>query len=89
VKARYELSAATLSLVLLAVAVGTVLALFIAGRIVGRFGARKTTALAALSMSLLLGVVLEYPSVIALLPAMLIFGASMSLFDVAINTEGS
>ena len=89
VKARYELSAATLSLVLLAVAVGTVLALFIAGRIVGRLGARKTTALAALSMSLLLGLVLEYPSVIALLPAMLLFGASMSLFDVAINTEGS
>jgi fucose permease len=87
VKARYELSEATLSLVLLAVAAGTVLALFIAGRIVGRLGARKTTALAALSMSLLLGVVLEYPSVIALLPAMLIFGASMSLFDVAINTE--
>jgi fucose permease len=89
VKARYELSEATLSLVLLAVAVGTVLALFVAGRIVGRLGARKTTALAALSMSLLLGVVLEYPSVISLLPAMLIFGASMSLFDVAINTEGS
>ena len=89
VKARYALSEATLSMVLLAVAVGTVLALFIAGRIVGRLGARKTTALAALSMSLLLGVVLEYPSVISLLPAMLIFGASMSLFDVAINTEGS
>ena len=89
VKVRYALSEATLSLVLLAVAVGTVLALFIAGRIVGWLGARKTTALAALSMSLLLGVVLEFPSVAALLPAMLIFGASMSLFDVAINTEGS
>ena len=89
VKARYALSEATLSLVLLAVAIGTVLALFIAGRIVGRLGARKTSALAALSMSLLLGIALEYPSMTALLPAMLIFGASMSLFDVAINTEGS
>jgi predicted MFS family arabinose efflux permease len=89
VKSRYALSEATLSLVLLAVAVGTVLSLFIAGRIVGRLGARKTSALAALSMSLVLGVVLEYPGVAALLPAMLIFGASMSLFDVAINTEGS
>jgi fucose permease len=89
VKARYALSEATLSLVLLAVAIGTVLALFIAGRIVGRLGARKTSALAALSMSLMLGVALEYPSMTALLPAMLIFGASMSLFDVAINTEGS
>ena len=75
-KARYALSEATLSLVLLAVAIGTVLALFIAGRIVGRLGARKTSALAALSMSLLLGIALEYPSMTALLPAMLIFGAS-------------
>ena len=89
VKARYALSEATLSIVLLAAAVGTVLALFIAGRIVGRLGARKASALAALVMSLLLGVVLEYPSVAALLPAMLIFGASTSLFDVSINTEGS
>jgi fucose permease len=65
------------------------LSLFIAGRIVGRLGARKASALAALMMSLALGVVLEYPSVAALLPAMLIFGASMSLFDVSVNTEGS
>ena len=35
VKARYALSEATLSIVLLAAAVGTVVALFIAGRIVG------------------------------------------------------
>ena len=31
---------------------------------------------------------LEYPGFAALLAAMLVFGASMSLFDVAINTEG-
>jgi len=89
VKARYALSEATLSLVLLAVAVGTVLSLFTAGRIVGRLGARDTSALAALSMSLMLGVALEYPGIVTLLPSMLIFGAAMSLFDVAINAEGS
>ena len=89
VKARYALSEATLSIVLLAAAIGTVLALFIAGRIVGWLGARKASAFAALVMSLSLGVVLEFPSVAALLPAMLIFGASASLFDVSINTEGS
>ena len=89
VKARYALSEATLSIVLLAAAVGTVLSLFIAGRIVGWLGARKASAFAALLMSLSLGVVLEFPSVAALLPAMLIFGASASLFDVSINTEGS
>ena len=89
VKARYALTEATLSLVLLAVAVGTVSSLFIAGRVVGWLGARRTCAVAALTMSLPLGAALEYPGVIALIPAMLLFGASMSLFDVAINTEGS
>ena len=89
VKARYALSEATLSLVLLAAAVGAVLSLFIAGRLVGRVGARKAAAFAALIACLLLGAALEYPGVAVLLPAMLIYGASMSLFDIAINTEGS
>src|SRR5258706_1111839 len=88
-KARYEISEATLSLVLLAAASGAVWSLFIAGRIVGRLGPRNAAALAALVMSLMLGVALEFPNVVALLPAMLIFGAAMSLFDVSINAEGS
>ena len=89
VKARYAISEATLSMVLLAVAIGAVLSLFVAGRMVGWLGARNASVLAASVMSLMLGVALEYPSVAALLPAMLILGASMSLFDVSINTEGS
>jgi len=88
-KARYVISEATLSMVLLAAATGAVLSLFIAGRIVGRLGARNAAVLAALVMSLMLATALEFPSVAALLLAMLIFGASMSLFDVSINTEGS
>jgi fucose permease len=88
-KARYALSEAMLSVVLLAAAIGAVLSLFVAGRIVGRLGARTTCAIAALAMSAMLGVVLEFSGVAALLPAMLVMGASMSLFDVAINTEGS
>jgi fucose permease len=89
VKAGYALSDWTLSLVLLAVAVGTVSSLFIAGRVVARLGARRTCAVAAVSMSLLLGLALRYPGLSVLVPGMLLFGASMSLFDVAINTEGS
>jgi predicted MFS family arabinose efflux permease len=89
VKARYAISEATLSMVLLAAAIGAVLSLFTAGRIVARLGARQAAVLAALVMSLVLGTVLEYPSLAVLLPAMLVFGAAMSLFDVCINTEGS
>ena len=88
-KARYAINEATLSMVLLAAAIGAVLSLFVAGRVVGRLGARKVAVVSALVMSLMLGVVLEYPGVATLLPTMLLFGASMSLFDVAINTEGS
>ena len=40
VKAQYGLGEAVLSMVLLSAAVGAVLSLFIAGRVVGRFGAR-------------------------------------------------
>ncbi len=89
VKAHYVLSEATLSLVLLAAALGAVSSLFVAGRIVGLIGARKAAVFAALVACALLGALLEYPSVAVLLPAMLICGASMSLFDIAINTEGS
>ena len=89
VKAHYVIGEATLSMVLLAAAVGSVLSLFIAGLIVGRLGARNTAALAALVMCLMLGAVLELPGVATLMPAMLVFGAAMSLFDVSINTEGS
>ena len=89
VSARYSLSDATLSIVLLAVAVGTVSALFVAGTVIGRIGARNTAAALGLAMGLSLCFVLEYPSLPTLLAAMLLFGASMSLFDVAINTEGA
>jgi len=89
VKAHYGLSEATLSVVLLAAAIGTLTSLLFAGRVVGTLGARGATALGAIAMSLALGAVLEYPGLPALLGAMLVFGAASSLFDVAINTEGS
>ena len=89
VKTAYALSEWTLSVVLLAVAIGTVASLFIAGRVVARLGARSTCARAVVSMSLVLGLVLRYPGIAALVPAMVVFGGSMSLFDVAMNTEGS
>lgn len=89
VKARHGIDEATLSLVLLAAAGGTVLSLFIAGRVVGRFGVQRAARGAGLSMCALLGAVLVFPSVPLLLPAALVLGGAMSLFDVAINTEGS
>jgi fucose permease len=89
VRAQYSLSDATLSIVLLAAAVGTVSALFVAGTVIARIGARNAVAAFGLAMGLSLCFVLEYPGMLALVAAMVLFGASMSLFDVAVNTEGS
>jgi fucose permease len=89
VSARYSLNDVSLSIVLLAVAAGTVSALFVAGNVIARIGARNTVAAFGLALGLSLCVVLEYPGMPALVAAMFLFGASMSLFDVAINTEGS
>jgi predicted MFS family arabinose efflux permease len=89
VGARYGLSDIVLSVVLLAVAVGTVSALFVAGPVIGRFGARAAAAACGLAMGLSLCLLLHYPSLPVLAAAALLFGAFMSLFYVAINTEGS
>jgi predicted MFS family arabinose efflux permease len=89
VRAHYGIREGMLSVVLLCGAVGAVLSLFVAGALVARLGARRAAAAAATTLCLSLGLVLEYPNVLALLPSMVLLGASMSLFDVAINTEGS
>lgn len=89
VKSTYALSEATLSLVLLAAASGAVASLFFAGRIVGWLGARGAAMCSAAVMGSMLALALHWPSLTWLLPSMLLFGAAMSLFDVAINTEGS
>jgi fucose permease len=89
VKAQYALGEAMLSTVLLAAASGAVLSLFGAGRLIGRIGARRACVLAATVMGVMLALALVWGSLALLLPAMLLFGMALSLFDVAINTEGT
>lgn len=85
----YGLDEAGLALVLLAVASGAVLSLLSAGRLIGRLGVARCTWLAGGTMALLLALTLHWPGLALLLPAMLLFGAAMSLFDVSINTGGT
>ena len=89
VKEVYGLSEGSLSLVLVAAAVGAVSALFIAGRAIGRLGARNAVAVAGVLMGLMLMLVVHWPGYVTLLLAMLVFGSTMSVYDVGINTEGS
>jgi predicted MFS family arabinose efflux permease len=89
VKLQYDLGEMALSGLLLAAAFGAVSSLFFAGRVIGRIGPRGATALAAGVMGVLLALVLHWPSVWMLALSMWWFGTAMSLYDVAINTEGS
>jgi fucose permease len=89
VKARYALDERTLALALLCTSLGSVLTLFFAGRVVGTLGARRTAVIGGWGFCVALALSLVVPGLWALLPVMLLFGASESVFDVAINAEGT
>ena len=88
-KAHHTLSEGSLSAVLLAAALGAVSSLFMAGRAIGRLGARRAAAVAAALGGGLLGCLLELRGLPALLLVAWALGACMSLYDVALNTEGA
>ena len=88
-KSHYALDERTLAGALLAMSIGSLLTLTIAGRTVGRLGARNTSVLAGWGFCLALGLSLVLPGFWALVPVMLLLGASESVFDVAINAEGT
>jgi fucose permease len=89
IKAHFGLGEAALSLALLSVAGGGVLCLMVAGRIIGRFGARRCTLAAGLVLGAALGLLLAFDSFALLLALMTVFGAAVGLFNVAVNAEGT
>lgn len=89
VKQHFVLDEGQLALVLLAAGIGAILSLGVAGRVVARLGARRTVQAAGLVMALALAGFLQLDSLTLVWPLALAFGWAMSLFDVAINSEGS
>jgi len=89
VKVRYGLDELGVAGVLLAAAAGAVLALFVAGRLVERWGTRCCVQGAGLVLASGLAAVLHMPARPLLWALMLLVGASMSVFDVAVNAEGT
>ncbi len=87
IKARHGLSDGTLGLVLLCLAGGAVLALPLAGRLVGRLGSRTTTVVAALGLCLALPLPALSPTVILLAMSLGLLGAFNGLLDVSMNAQ--
>jgi fucose permease len=88
-KQQWSLSEASLSGLLFVVALGALSALGVAGRLVGRFGARRTALAAATLASTMLASLLILPWLPLLCAALALFGACMSVYDVAVNTGGT
>ena len=89
VKQYYGLNEGWLSLVLLSVASGAVLSLLFAGRAVRQVGPARLAWYSSVLFATLFALLLWWPSVHALWVPAILIGASMSMLDVAINTEGS
>lgn len=87
--AHHGLDARRLALALLATTTGSLLVLPVAGRVVGRLGARATSVAAGWGAALALGLLLQGRATAGLLAAMLVLGAGEALFDVAVNAEGT
>lgn len=87
VKAAHGLDDAQLGGVLLAMAVGSIVALPTAGWIAARFGSRRTTLVAALVLCAALPLPVLSPGVPLLVAALVLLGASNATLDVAMNAE--
>ena len=89
VKAIYGVDEAGLGLAMLAAGVGALLGLSQAGGLIGRFGPRQVAWAGGGVASLAIAVLLSLPGFAALLVVLVVFGATSSALDVAMNAEAS
>jgi MFS family permease len=87
VQVRLGLSEGELGLVLLGLAAGVLVALSLAGGLVGRFGSRVVTVSGAVGMCLILPLLALMSQPLALWIGLFAFGAAMSSMDVAMNAQ--
>jgi len=87
VKAQHAISDGQLGIVLLSMAVGSVLALPLAGWLVGRLGSRFMTSIAAVGFCLTLPLPIISPNVRFLALSLVLFGACNGTLDVSMNAQ--
>ena len=87
VKAYHAIGDGQLGINLLFMAVGSLLALPVAGGLIGRLGSRTMTTVASLSFCLALPFPVLSPNVAALAVSLMLLGACNSLLDVSMNAQ--
>jgi MFS family permease len=86
-KQKFQLSDSSLSVVLLAVAAGSIVSMPLAGQAVRRFGSRRCIAVSIAFYALLLAAVALAPSLFQFVASALLFGAAKGGVDVGINAQ--
>ena len=87
VKSQHAISDGQLGIVLLAMAVGSVFALPLAGWMINRYGSRRIASLAALGFCLTLPLLILSPSIGLLAGTLALFGACNGILDVSMNAQ--
>ena len=88
VRERLDLSDGELGLALACIAIGSIVAMPLAGALTARFGSRATTALAAMLASIGTGTIALAPSLPALATLAFAMGAAHGSLDVSMNAHG-
>ncbi len=87
IQVRLTMSEGTLGLVLMGISAGVILALSMAGGLVGRFGSRRVTIAAGVGLCFSLPIPALMTQPLTLFAALFIFGAFLSTMDVAMNAQ--
>jgi predicted MFS family arabinose efflux permease len=87
IQIKLDLSEGELGIVLLGIGVGVLVALSLAGGIIGRFGSRLVTVAGAIAMCVFLPLLALAPNAITLWAALFLFGMAISTMDVAMNDQ--
>ena len=88
IQANLTLSEGQLGLVLMGLAAGVLIALSTAGGLISRFSSRAVTAGGGVLICVLLPFLSLMPTAISLGGCLFLFGAAMSVMDVAMNAQG-
>ena len=89
VQARMGISTGMLSMVLLTIAAGALLAMPLMGGLTGRFGTRRMVLISGFAFVLMLGVIMGVPTLPLLFASAFLFGVSNGALDVAMNANAS
>jgi len=87
IQAQYHLSEGELGLVLLGLSAGVLTALGVGGRFIAQWGSNRITLAGASGMCILLPLLPLAPGPWALVALLFMFGAMMSMMDVAMNAQ--